>query len=500
MVVLLYNVRYKSKEVKQMRLCELTAHELRNMLRKKEISAREILDDTCCQIESMEGRINAYITLTKEKAYEDAERVDKAIRKGEELPDLAGIPMAIKDNICTHDVATTCASKMLEDYIPPYSAEVYERLLRAGSVMLGKTNMDEFAMGSSTENSYMKITSNPWDTDKVPGGSSGGSAAAVAAGEACFALGSDTGGSIRQPAALCGVVGMKPTYGRVSRYGLVAFASSLDQVGPITKDVEDCALVMNCIAGHDPKDSTSLNVPAEDYRSALVNNIKGFKIGIPSEYFGKGIDSRVRDIVLEQVKVLEELGAHVEEMSLPHSRYALPVYHLIASAEASSNLSRFDGIRYGYRGAENDDLESLYIMNRSRGFGTEVKRRILLGTYVLSSGYYEEYYMKALKVRTLIKRDFTRAFEKYDVLIAPSVPAAAFNIGEKFKDPLSMYMSDICTVPVNIAGNTAISVPCGKLGGMPIGMQIIGKPMGEKRIIQAAFTLEKNTSFKGLAR
>lgn len=479
-----------------MKLYELTAHEIRDMLRKQEISAKEVLDDTYNRIDSVEHKVNSYITLTRERAYKEAEKIDKAIVEGEKLPDLAGIPMAIKDNLCTEGIETTCASRLLRGFIPPYNAEVYDRLVNAGGIMVGKTNMDEFAMGSSTENSAVKVTRNPWDMERVPGGSSGGSAAAVAAGEACFSLGSDTGGSIRQPAALCGVVGMKPTYGLVSRYGLVAFASSLDQIGPITRDVYDCALVMNCIAGHDSKDSTSVNVPQQDYRSALVNDVKGLKIGIPEEYFGDGIENEIKKLVLDQVKVLEGLGAHVEEMSLPYSRYALPVYCIAASAEASSNLGRFDGVRYGSRAEEYDDLIDMYVKTRSEGFGTEVKGRIMLGTYALSSGYYDMYYKKALQVRTLIKQDFDKAFEKYDVLISPTATGTAFRIGEKAGDPLSMYMSDICTVPVNIAGNTAISIPCGMRDGLPVGMQIIGKPLDEKKILQVAYTYEKNTCFK----
>jgi aspartyl-tRNA(Asn)/glutamyl-tRNA(Gln) amidotransferase subunit A len=478
-----------------LKLYELTAHEIRDMLRKKEISAKEVLDDTYGRIDEVEAKISSYITLTREKAYKDAEIIDKVISAGEKLPDLAGIPMAIKDNMCTEGVETTCASKILKDFRPPYNAEVYSRLLNEGSIMVGKANMDEFAMGSSTENSSAKVTRNPWDVERVPGGSSGGSAAAVAAGEAYFSLGSDTGGSVRQPAALCGVVGMKPTYGLVSRYGLVAFASSFDQIGPITRDVEDCALVMNCIAGHDPKDSTSVNVPKQDYKDALIDDVKGFKIGLPKEYFGEGIDSGIKKIVLDQVKVLEDLGAHVEEISLPYSPYALPVYYIAASAEASSNLGRYDGVRYGYRAENYDDLIDLYVKTRSQGFGAEVKRRIMLGTYALSSGCYDAYYMKALKVRTLIKWDFDRAFEKYDVIISPTAPNTAFKIGEKTSNPLSMYMSDICTVPVNIAGNTAISIPCGRSDGLPVGMQIIGKPLDEKRILQVAYTYEENTRF-----
>lgn len=484
--------------VRFLKLYELTAHEIRDMLRKKEISAKEVLDNTFERINNVEEKVNSYITLTKDKAYKEAERVDKAIRDGEKLPDLAGIPMTIKDNMCTEGIETTCASKILKNFVPPYDSEVYRRLNAEGSIMVGKANMDEFAMGSSTENSAVKVSRNPWDIDRVPGGSSGGSAAAVAAGEAYFSLGSDTGGSIRQPAALCGVVGMKPTYGLVSRYGLVAFASSLDQIGPFTKDVEDCALVMNCISGHDSKDSTSLNAPEFDFKKALVNDVKGLKIGLPKEYFSEGIDGEVKSIVLEAVKVLEDMGAHVEEMSLPYSKYALPVYYIAASAEASSNLSRYDGVRYGYRSDSYEDLADLYVKTRSEGFGPEVKRRIMLGTYALSSGYYDAYYKKALQVKTLIKEDFERAFQSYDVLISPTTPTTAFGIGEKAGDPLAMYLSDICTVPVNIAGTAAISVPCGSKEGLPVGMQIIGKPLDEKTVLQTAYAYEKNSRFHNM--
>ena len=407
--------------MKGLKLYELTAHEMRDMLRKKEISAAEILEDTYRRIDSVEGKVNSFIALTRKKALKHAQRIDKAIKEGEELSDLAGIPMAIKDNICTEGVETTCASGMLTGFKPPYSAEAYERLVNAGSIMVGKTRLDEFGIRSSEKNSSTKTARNPWDTERVTGSFGCGSAAAVAVGEACFSLGSDTEGSIRQPAALCGVVGMKPTYGLVSRYGLVAFASSMDQIGPITRDVYDCALVMNCISGNDPKDPASAKVPAVDYRSALINDIKGFKIGIPKEYFGEGADSAIKSVVLGQIKVLEDLGAHVEEMSLPSIPYALHVYFIIASAEASSNLARFDGVRYGFRAGEYKDLKDLYVKTRSKGFGKEVKRRIILGNYFLSPDNYDKYYMKALKARTLIRQDFNRAFEKYDVIISPTV-------------------------------------------------------------------------------
>jgi aspartyl-tRNA(Asn)/glutamyl-tRNA(Gln) amidotransferase subunit A len=403
--------------------------------------------------------------------------------------------MALKDNICTEGIPTTCASKILDNFIPPYSADVYERLQRAGCVLIGKANLDEFAMGSSTENSAFKITRNPWDEKRVPGGSSGGSAAAVAAGMAVFALGSDTGGSIRQPSAMCGVVGMKPTYGRVSRYGLVAFASSLDQIGPITRDVRDCALVLNHICGHDRRDSTSVDVEVPDFEKGLEQGIKGMRIGIPSEYFGEGIDRGVKERVQEAIKVLENLGAVCDEVSLPHTEYALPAYYIISSAEASSNLARYDGIRYGRRAEGYSDLVDMFVRTRSDGFGREVKRRIMLGTYALSSGYYDAYYKKAQQVRTLIKEDFDRVFEGCDIIVGPTTPTVAFRAGEKTDDPLQMYLSDVYTIPVNIAGLPALSVPCGFSEGLPVGLQFIGKPFAESTLLRAAYAYEQSTGF-----
>jgi len=464
--------------VKALKLHELTAHEIRDMLRKREISAIEVIEDTYCRIDSVEDSINSFITLTREKAYEDAKKVEKTIKEGQEPPDLAGIPMAVKDNICTEGIRTTCASGMLADFVPPYSAEVYERLVNDSCITIGKTNMDEFAMGD---------LGNPCD----------GSAAAVASGEVCFSLGSDMGGSIRQFAALCGVVGMKPTYGLVSRYGLITSAPSLDQIGPITRDVHDCALVMNCIAGHDSKDSASVRIQAEDYRSALISDVKGFRIGIPKEYFGEGTDSGIKKLILEQIKVLEDLGAHGEEMSLPHSEYAMQAYHIIASAEASSNLARYDGVRYGFRAGQYDNLDDLYVKTRSRGFGAGVKRSIMLGAYILSSDRYDFYYKKALQIRTLIREDFNRAFEKYDVIITPVTPGVGLDSWKKIEDTISVYMTDVYTAPVNIAGIAAMSVPCGVKDGLPVSMQIIGRPFDEKRILQAAFACEQNSRIGG---
>ncbi|RKY03091.1 Asp-tRNA(Asn)/Glu-tRNA(Gln) amidotransferase GatCAB subunit A [Candidatus Poribacteria bacterium] len=479
-----------------MELYEMTAHQLRDLLRKREVSAVEIVKSVLERIGQVEEKIKAYITITDDLALKQAEEVDRKLASGEELPDLAGIPVAIKDNICTKGVLTTCASKILYNFVPPYNATVMEKLNRQMIVMIGKTNMDEFAMGSSTENSGFFITRNPWDLDRVPGGSSGGSAAAIAADEAICALGSDTGGSIRQPAALCGVVGLKPTYGRVSRFGLVAFASSLDQIGPITKDVEDCALMMNAICGYDPMDSTSANVPVPDFTKSLIPDVKGIKIGVPKEYFIEGIDPEVEEAVKAGLKKFEEMGAMVEEISLPHTEYAVADYYIIASAEASANLERYDGVKYGFRAEGAEDLIDMYKKTRSQGFGPEVKRRIMLGTYALSAGYYDAYYLKGLKVRTLIKRDFDQAFEKVDVIVTPTSPTPAFRIGEKIDDPLTMYLSDIFTISVNLAGICAISIPCGfSSDGLPIGMQIIGKPFDEESIIRVAYAFEQNTDY-----
>ncbi|WP_338818064.1 Glutamyl-tRNA(Gln) amidotransferase subunit A [Moorella thermoacetica] len=477
-----------------MELYYLTVHELSDLLNRKEISSEEATAAIIDRIEAVDGRVQAYLTRTAEQALEEARAVDAARARGETLGPLAGVPMALKDNLCTEGVRTTCSSRMLADWVPPYDATVVRRLKEAGAVMLGKLNMDEFAMGSSTENSSFFPTRNPWDLERVPGGSSGGAVAAVAAGEAYFALGSDTGGSIRQPASFCGVVGMKPTYGRVSRYGLVAFASSLDQIGPITRDVTDCALVLEAIAGHDPLDSTSADLPVPDYRSALKPEVKGLKIGVPREYFGAGMEPEVAAIVRRAIAKLEELGAVCEETSLPHTEYALPAYYLVAPAEASSNLARYDGVSYGLR-VPGKDITEMYMNTRSQGFGPEVKRRIMLGTYALSSGYYDAYYLKALKVRTLIRRDFETAFEKYDLLATPTSPTVAFRLGEKAGDPLAMYLSDLCTIPINMAGLPALSLPCGFSQGLPVGLQLIGRPFAEATLLQAAYAFEQSTEY-----
>ncbi|SDF36029.1 Asp-tRNA(Asn)/Glu-tRNA(Gln) amidotransferase subunit GatA [Sporolituus thermophilus] len=477
-----------------MKLYQYTAHALHEKLLKKEVSAREIAEAVFGRIDAVEGEVRAYITQTREQALDQAQKVDEKIRRGEKISPLAGLPGAIKDNICTKGVKTTCGSKILANFIPPYDATVMVKLAANDAVIAGKTNMDEFAMGSSTENSAFFPSRNPWDTAAVPGGSSGGSAAAVAAGEAIWALGSDTGGSIRQPAAYCGVVGLKPTYGLVSRFGLVAYASSLDQIGPITRDVTDCALVLSVIAGHDAHDSTSIRTEIPDYTKALVPDVKGLKIGLPKEYFVAGLDSAVEQAVRRAVDQFRAMGAEIVEVSMPHTEYALSVYYLIAPAEASSNLARYDGVGYGYRG-EGNDIVSMYKRTRSEGFGAEVKRRIMLGTYALSSGYYDAYYNKALKVRTLVKRDFDRAFEQVDVLITPTAPTPAFKAGEKVNDPLAMYLQDIFTIPVNLAGVPAISLPCGFAGNMPIGLQLIGKPLGEATILRAAYAFEQNNDY-----
>ncbi|HBV96658.1 MAG: glutamyl-tRNA amidotransferase [Peptococcaceae bacterium BICA1-7] len=480
-----------------MDLFYMTAHELHAKLAAGEISARELCRAFLDRIVSVEDRLKAFITVTEEMALKQADEVDKRIAAGEELPPLAGIPIALKDNMCVEGIRTTCASKILFNFVPPYSATVVEKIKSAGMVIIGKTNMDEFAMGSSTENSGFQPTSNPWDTERVPGGSSGGSAVSVAAGETVLALGSDTGGSIRQPASLCGVVGMKPTYGAVSRYGLVAFASSLDQIGPFARDVDDCAQLLNIITGHDPLDSTSAPGEKTDYTAFLNSDIKGLKVGVPREYMGEGIDPGVRAVIEKALQVLSSLGADIEEATLPHSRYAIPVYYLIATAEASSNLARYDGVKYGLRDEEAQDIVDMYMKSRSRGFGTEVKRRIMLGTYALSAGYYDAYYLKALKARTLIKQDFDRAFDRFDVLVCPTSPGTAFRKGEKTDDPLQMYLSDITTISVNLAGIPGISVPAGFSGGLPVGMQIMGRPFAEGNLIRVAHAFEGSAGHRG---
>ena len=474
-------------------ICEMTAEEIGKAYREKTLTVPEVVKAFLDNIEKEDEKIKAYITVCREEALKKADEVQAMFDAEKEMGALAGIPIAIKDNICTKGVRTTCASKMLENFIPPYDASVMKKIEATNAIILGKTNMDEFAMGGSTENSAFFITKNPVNLDKVPGGSSGGSAAAVAGKMAPISLGSDTGGSIREPASFCGIVGMKPTYGLVSRYGLVAFASSLDQIGPFSKTVRDNAVLLTAIAGHDEMDSTSANVENKDYEKALVNDVKGLKIGVPKEYFGEGINEEVRASLEKAIEKYKELGAEVEECSLAVTEYALPTYYIIACAEASSNLGRYDGIRYGYRTKNFESLKDIYKNSRTEGFGDEVKRRIILGTYVLSSGYYDAYYKKAQKVRTLVKKGFEEAFEKYDVLLTPTVPTVAFDIGSKSKNPLEMYMTDILTVSINIAGVPAISIPCGKdSSGMPIGMQLIAKHFNEETLYRAAYTFEQN--------
>ncbi len=474
---------------------ELTIHEAHDLLKSREISSVELTRSVLERIEAVDPLVHAYVTVTADVALEQAREADERRAAGEDNPFL-GVPVALKDLISTTGVRTTCSSRMLKDFVPIYDAHVAERLRASGAVLVGKTNLDEFAMGSSTENSGFFTTLNPWDLARVPGGSSGGSAAAVAADEALFALGSDTGGSIRQPASLCGIVGMKPTYGAVSRFGLIAFASSLDQIGPMTKDVTDCALVLAAIAGHDYRDSTSLNFEAPDYTKALARDLKGVRVGIPVEYFAQGIDPDVDRLVRAAIARMQELGAEVGEVSLPHTDYGLASYYIIAPAECSSNLARYDGVKYGYSAPDAANMWDGYLKTRERGFGPEVKRRIMLGTYALSSGYYDAYYRKAQKVRTLIKRDFDEAFEKFDVLAAPTSPTVAFKVGERANDPLAMYVSDICTIPVNLAGLPGASVPCGFSQDLPVGLQLIGKPLGEEMILRAAFAYEQSTEWR----
>ncbi|MBC7253718.1 MAG: Asp-tRNA(Asn)/Glu-tRNA(Gln) amidotransferase subunit GatA [Actinobacteria bacterium] len=476
-------------------LHEATAWELNRMLRRREVSAAEILRSVRGRIEEVEERVRSYITLTPEEAERAAQETDAALAGGGDPGSAAGIPMAVKDVLCTRGIPTTCGSRILENYLPVYDATVVQRLRREGLTMAGKANMDEFAMGSSTENSAFGPTRNPWDLERVPGGSSGGSAAAVAAGEAIWALGSDTGGSIRQPASFCGLVGLKPTYGLVSRYGLVAFASSLDQVGPITRDVRDCALLLSLIAGHDPRDSTSLRVEVPDYLEAMQGKIRGMRVGVPRELVQEGLTPGVRECVERSLSLFQELGAEVEETTLPHLDYALSAYYIIAPAEASSNLARYDGVRYGLR-VEGEDMLEMYGRTRAEGFGDEVKRRIMLGTYALSAGYYEAYYGQAQKVRTLILGDFRRAFERYDVLVSPTSPTPAFRLGERVEDPLSMYLSDVCTIPVNLAGIPAISIPCGLEDGLPVGLQIMGKVLDEATLLRVARAMEEAIGFR----
>jgi aspartyl-tRNA(Asn)/glutamyl-tRNA(Gln) amidotransferase subunit A len=467
--------------------------ELHSFLHKKEISVSDLVDESFKRINAVDDKVQAFLTLNEDNAKEYAKQLDEALGSSDELGLLFGMPIGVKDNIVTKGVRTTAASKILENFDPIYDATVVQKLQNAQTVTIGKLNMDEFAMGSSNENSSFKVTKNPWDLERVPGGSSGGSAAAVAAGEVLFSLGSDTGGSIRQPAAFCGVVGLKPTYGRVSRFGLIAFASSLDQIGPVTRTVEDNAYLLQAISGVDPMDATSANVDVPNYVSALTGDVKGLKIAVPKEYLGEGVNEEVRQSVLDSLKVLEGLGATWEEVSLPHSKYALATYYLLSSSEASANLARFDGVRYGYRTDNAENLIEMYKQSRSEGFGDEVKRRIMLGTFALSSGYYDAYYKKAQKVRTLIKKDFEDVFEKYDVIIGPTTPTPAFKIGENMDDPLTMYANDILTIPVNLAGVPGISVPCGFSNGLPLGLQIIGKHFDESTIYRVADAFEKAT-------
>ncbi len=474
-----------------MKVINSSLDELHGMLIHKEISSMELTKVFLEHIKLREPDIKAFISVTEDVALQQAAATDKKLASNEEIGILEGIPAALKDNMCTKGIGTTCASRILENFIPPYDATVTELLKDSGAVLTGKLNMDEFAMGSSTENSGFFTTANPWDLTRVPGGSSGGSASSVAAREVPYSLGSDTGGSIRQPAAFCGVVGLKPTYGVVSRYGLVAFASSLDQIGPLTKTVRDNAHVLNAIAGHDPKDSTSVPFNKPNYTQFLENNVKGLKIGVPREFFGQGLDPAVEKVILEAIKLYEDMGAVIEECSLPHMEYAMPTYYIIAPAECSSNLARYDGVSYGYR-AEAEDMIEMYKKTRAEGFGQEVKRRIMLGTYALSSGYYDAYYLKAQKVRTLIKEDFDNLFTRFDALISPTAPTVAYKMGEK-SDPLAMYMGDVYTIPVNLAGLPAISIPAGFVEGMPVGMQLISKHFNEGLLYRAAYAFEQST-------
>ena len=480
-----------------MDITELTVHELQEKLKKKELTITEITKAYTDRINEKEKEVQAFVTVLADEANKQAKEIEEKIENGEIKGELAGIPIGIKDNMCTKGIKTTCSSRMLENFVAPYDATVIERINAENMIDIGKLNMDEFAMGGSTEYSYFKKTRNPWNLNKVPGGSSGGSAAAVAANMVPWALGSDTGGSIRQPSSFCGVVGLKPTYGLVSRYGLVAFASSLDQIGPITKDVYDSAMLLNLIAGHDEKDTTSEKREKIDYTKCLKNDVKGLKIGVPKEFFGEGINQEVKEALEKSIKTYKELGAEIIEISLDIAEYALATYYIIACAEASSNLGRFDGIRYGYRTKEFKNLKELYKKSRSEGFGPEVKRRIILGTYVLSSGYYDAYYKKAQQVRTLVMNEFNKGFEKCDVILTPTSPTVAFDIGSKSNNPLEMYLADICTVSVNIAGLPGISVPCGvDKEGMPIGMQLIGNKFCEETILNAAYTFEQATKFR----
>lgn len=473
-----------------------TIGELRALLVGKQVKAREIAEAHVLHAQAVEDRLAAFNAFTHELALEQAERVDEMVARGDTLPPLAGIPVAIKDNMCVAEYPTTCSSKILADFVPPYTGTVPERLFAAGALCVGKTNMDEFAMGSSNENSAFKVAHNPWDTSRVPGGSSGGSAVAVASSGSVVSVGSDTGGSIRLPASFCGVVGMKPTYGLVSRFGLVAFASSLDQIGPFGRCVEDVALTLNAISGHDRRDSTSYDQPLPDFVAEMKKDIRGLRVGVISELVAEGCEAEVRDAVLKAIDVLKSLGAVVSEVSMPVLKHALPVYYLIATAEASANLARYDGVKYGHRSAQAPDLLTMYFNTRSEGFGAEVKRRIMLGTYALSSGYYDAYYKKAQQVRRLIKDDFDKEFKNFDILVSPVSPSVAFGVGEKTDDPLTMYLTDIATIPVNLAGLPGISVPCGfGKGNMPIGLQLVGPALGDGTLLRAAHAYEQATEW-----
>ena len=478
-----------------MELWKKSIKELSELLKAKEVKPSEVMESFIERKEQFEPKINSYVTDLYDQALEEAKKKDEELTSLQEIPQLFGIPIAIKDNISTKDVRTTCSSKMLENYVPPFDATVIEKLKEQGYILTGKTNLDEFAMGSSTENSAFFTTKNPWNTTRVPGGSSGGSAAAVGAGIVPASLGSDTGGSIRQPAAFCGVVGLKPTYGRVSRYGLVAFASSLDQIGPITRTVEDAAILMNIISGKDERDSTSVDKPVPDFTQALNKDIKGLKIGLPEEFFSKDLNPQIKELVLAAAQQLEKEGAELVSVSLPTAKYAIEAYYIIAPSEASSNLARFDGVRYGYRAKDYKDLDEMYAKTRDEGFGAEVKRRIMLGTYSLSSGYYDAYYLKAQKVRTLIYREFMDVFKQVDILLTPTTPDVAFKIGEKSNDPIQMYLSDIFTVSVNMATLPAINLPCGFIDGLPVGMQFIGKPFDEETLFQVSHYYQKLNDF-----
>lgn len=479
-----------------MSLMSLTAVELGKKIKAGEVTVKEAVEAAFAQIEKVEGDVHSFVTLTKEQALKDAGEIQKKIDAGELTGPLAGVPVALKDNLCTKGVLTTCSSKILYNFVPTYTAQAVENLQKAGAVIIGKTNMDEFAMGSTTETSAYGVTKNPWNLEHVPGGSSGGSCAAVAAEECSYALGSDTGGSIRQPSSFCGVTGLKPTYGTVSRYGLIAYGSSLDQIGPVAKDVTDCATILEAITAYDKKDSTSIERKDTDFTSALVDDVKGMKIGIPKDYFGEGLNEEVKTAVLAAAKTLEEKGAIVEEFDLSLVEYAIPAYYVIASAEASSNLARFDGVKYGYRTKEYEGLHNMYKKTRSEGFGAEAKRRIMLGSFVLSSGYYDAYYLKALRTKALIKQAFDKAFEKYDVILGPAAPTTAPKLGSSLEDPIKMYLGDIYTISVNLAGLPGMTLPCGiDSKGLPIGLQLIGDCFKEKNIIRAAYSFEQTRAY-----